>query len=363
MMRKFLLFFFCCCFIFSVSKAQDSTHHSPFTFSGYVDVYAATYNDSVGASNFQKFPTVSPRSNQFGLNVAMFTAKYSTEKIRSTVAVHFGDIARSTWSGNYPFVQEANVGFRLSKKVWLDGGLFRTHFGTECLLPKENYTSSVAVATFFEPYYEAGFKLNYNASEKLTLNFFVFNGYGIYDDNNQKKSAGVLATYVFNDRWNVGYSNYIGDESSDTNKVSMLRSFHNFFFNYHYKKFRFTTGVDLNWQQHSYINKPNQSAFMYTALAIADYQIAKLTDVYCRAEMLNDAQGFMTGIMTDKNNVLTGLKVWGATLGVQYKPTENSYVRLETRYLAADKAQEIFYWNGEHTNTRMEWTVNMGVWF
>jgi hypothetical protein len=48
---------------------------------------------------------------------------------------------------------------------------------------------------------------------------------------------------------------------------------------------------------------------------------------------------------------------------MQYKPTENTYIRLESRYLAADKAQEIFYWNGKFSNSRMEWMVNMGVWF
>jgi hypothetical protein len=191
----------------------------------------------------------------------------------------------------------------------------------------------------------------------------VFNGYGIYDDNNKKKSAGLLATYVFNDKWNVGYSNYFGDDADDSTKVSKFRMCHNFFLNYHYKKIRFTTGTDLHWQKNSDIHQYEKFPFMFTALAIADYQIAKLTDIYCRAEMFDDRHGFMSGIIIDKYNHITGLKIWGATLGVQYKPTENSYIRLESRYLAADKAQEIFYWNGKHSNARMECMVNMGVWF
>jgi hypothetical protein len=345
----------------SFSQGIDST--AKLSFSGYVDAYYAVYSDNVGKNQVQKFPTVSPRSNQFGLNVAMLTAKYGGDKIRSTITLHMGDIPRTTWSGNYPYLQEANAGIRLSKKVWLDAGLFRTHFGTECLMPKENYTSSVAVATYYEPYYEAGVKLNYNPTEKLSFNFFAFNGYGIYDDNNGMKSVGMLATYVFNDKWNIGYSNYVGDDSPDSSKATYMRSFHNVFINYHYKKFKFTTGADLNFQQHSKLTNSKQSAIMWTALAIADYQIAKRTDVYSRAEIINDAHGIMTGVWIDKKGKVTGLKLWGITLGMQYKPTENSYIKLEGRLLQANSNQEIFFTNQKFVNYRWETMMNMGVWF
>src|SRR5205085_421107 len=62
----------------SVAVKRDS---AKIEISGYVDAYYAFYTDSVGTGNFQKFPSVSPRSNQFGLNVAMLTAKYSAEKV------------------------------------------------------------------------------------------------------------------------------------------------------------------------------------------------------------------------------------------------------------------------------------------
>jgi len=67
--------------------------------------------------------------------------------------------------------------------------------------------------------------------------------------------------------------------------------------------------------------------------------------------------------MLDKSNTLTGLKIWGATLGAEYKPTENSYLRLEGRQLTADDNQEIFHWDKENTNTRMEILFHMGVSF
>jgi len=65
--------------------------------------------------------------------------------------------------------------------------------------------------------------------------------------------------------------------------------------------------------------------------------------VYGRGEFFNDPSGMLSGVFIDRNYDLTGLKIMGVTLGVEYKPTENSYVRLEGRSLIADKDQRIFY--------------------
>src|SRR6187401_1706906 len=93
--------------------------------SGYVDGYYAYYTDSVGAGNYQKFPAVSPRSNNFGLNAAIISAQYDGEKVRGIVTLHFGDIPRAVWAGTYNNVMEAHAGIRLTKKLWLDAGFFR----------------------------------------------------------------------------------------------------------------------------------------------------------------------------------------------------------------------------------------------
>jgi hypothetical protein len=52
-------------FSFSSSAQKDSANRSTISISGYADVYAATYTDSVGLNNYQKYSSVSPRSNQF----------------------------------------------------------------------------------------------------------------------------------------------------------------------------------------------------------------------------------------------------------------------------------------------------------
>src|SRR6185436_19602971 len=102
-----LLFVILCTSSFAL--AQDTTSHPSFAISFYADAYAAYYTDSLQPYEYQKFPSISPRSEQFGLNVAMLKANYSSDRVRSTVALHYGDVPRSTWSSTFNFIQEANA--------------------------------------------------------------------------------------------------------------------------------------------------------------------------------------------------------------------------------------------------------------
>ncbi len=346
----------------SFSQGNDST--AKLKISGYVDAYYATYTDSVGTGNYQKFPSVSPRSNQFGLNTALVTLQYDAAKIRGIITVHFGDIPKSTWSSSFNNIMEAHAGIRLCKKLWLDAGFFRTHFGTEGLLPKENFVSPVSVNTFYEPYFEAGARLNYLPDDKWAISIYALNGYNLYEDNNKKKSMGLLVSYAFSDKGNLGYSNYVGDDSPETDSVSHLRIHQNIFFNYQVKKLKIQVGGDYCIQQNTdNINNKNISATMFSGVAALKYQLKEKYAVSVRGEVFSDPQGFMSGVVTDRQNKLTGLKLWGVTLGAEYKPTADSYLRIEGRQLQMDKNQEIFYWNGKNTSRRMELLCNIGISF
>ncbi|MCW3072032.1 MAG: hypothetical protein JWO44_1922 [Bacteroidetes bacterium] len=335
----------------------------PISITGYVDADYAYYTDSMGTTDYQKFPSVSPRSNQFGMNILMLTFSYDAEKVRAVGTLQFGDIPKSTWSANYNYIMEAHAGVRVFKKLWLDAGFFRTHFGTEGLLPKENFTSSVSVPTYFEPYYESGIRLNYNPTAKLSINLYLLNGYNMYEDNNDKKSFGILVSYALGDKGNINYSNYIGDDTPKGDSVSHNRMMHNLYLNYTIKKLRIQIGGDYGIQDHSAITDNKKSAAMYSGLASLKYELATRVFVYGRGDMFNDSEGFLSGVILDRDLILTGLKGWGATIGVEYKPTDNSYIRLEGRKITMDKNEEIFRWDDDYTYSRFEALVNLGISF
>jgi hypothetical protein len=331
-------------------------------FSAYLDGYFGYYTDEVGISNYQKFPTVSPRSNHIGLNAAMISAQYDGAKYRGILSLHYGDIARSAWSPTFNPLLEAHAGVYLGKKIWLDAGFFRTHFGTESLFPKENLASSISINTFYEPYYEAGFRLNYNPNDKLALNLYLLNGYNLFEDNNKKKSIGMLITYALSDKGNIGYSNYIGDDMPDSITGSHVRISQNLFWNYTVRKLKIQVGADFCLQENSNINKAGMGS-MASGILTFKYQASKKIACYERTEVFHDPNGIMSGIFKDDIGNLTGFKLFGETLGIEYKHADNTYLRLEARELIMDKNQKIFIWDNTIRNYRTEVTLSLGVSF
>lgn len=350
--------------LFCIAGANSQTIDSAsISFSGYVDTYLAWYTDSTGVHDYQKFPTVSPRSGQFGLNIAQLTGKFNGSHARATVSLHYGDLPSSVWSTDFNLIQEANAGVKICDKAWIDAGFFRTHVGGEGLYPKENIASSISIPTWFEPYYEAGVKLNYQISEKVMLNLYALNGYNMFTDNNRKKSGGLLFTYTPSQYFNVGYNNYFGDDTpTDADSISHFHIYNNAFVNYEKNKLKILGSVDFCMQQNSDLDDADKSAMMFSGLFAIRYLLPAHFDIYARAEYFNDPDGFLSGVFPG-HDAPSGLNIAGITAGVEYMPWSRSYIRLESRDLIADSDQDIFYWDGHFTNSRMEVLLNMGVWF
>ena len=116
-------------------------------------------------------------------------------------------------------------------------------------------------------------------------------------------------------------------------------------------------------QKHSAITNQNKSASMYSGVAGFKYQFKEKFAMSVRGELFRDPQGFMSGVFIDNANKYTGFKLWGVTLGAEYKPTENSYIRIEARQLQMDKNQEIFHWKGINKPGRTELMCIIGVSF
>jgi hypothetical protein len=263
--------------------SQDSL--GKIVYSGYISGYYANYSDSVGTGNYQKYPFTAPRSNQFGLNVATFTASYIDKRMRGTATFHYGDFVLSTWNTKFRYVQEVYAGFRVAKSLWIDGGFFKSYFGTESLLPKDNLTSSVTVGRTYEPLYQAGVRINYNPTDKLSIFVYIINGYNKFEDNNEKKSGGLRLTYTFNDKLNIGYSGYFGDDGL-TGKH--FRTANNLFANLTLHKFKLTAGGDVISQQNADLITQTQTVVAYSGLIIASFNFTPKYRLYTRAEMFND---------------------------------------------------------------------------
>ena len=344
------------------AQFKDST--AQFKISGYVDAYYARYSDSVGVGNFQKFAAEAPKSNQFGLNIMQLSAQYSSSMLRATATLHFGDLPSASWTPVYNMIQEANAGVKLGKSLWLDAGFFKTHIGTEALLPKDNIATSISVITLYEPWFQAGAKLTYNPNDKFLFCLHLLNGYNVFVDNNSRKSVGISAFYAFSDKVNIGYYNLIGNEMPDSIKSPHTRVLNNFVFNWQINpKLKLLAGFDYITQQHSQLADSSKTATVTSAIITLRYQLAKKLGAYGRFEYFQDPDGFLSGVIPPVIVDPSGYKLTGYTLGMEYKFTENSYLRLEGRQLDMDNTQKIFRTDGGQTNVRYEGILDFGIWF
>ena len=365
--RKFiiLIFFSFVCILHPkniFAQSNDST--TSWSVSAYADAYYALYSDSVGVGNFQKFPTVSPRNNSFGINAVQLSAQYDGPRVRATIIVHAGDIPLSSWSSKYNAIQEAHVGVKLLKTLWLDAGFFKTHFGTEYLMPKDNITSSLSMLTYYEPFYESGLKLNYDPSKNLEVNFFLLNGYNIFEDNNTKKSVGLGITYLLGDKGNIGYTDYLGDDAPPGSILPQTRFANNLFFNYNFNsKFIIQLGGDYFIQQNADLITPTNVGTAWGMLGTLKYQIISRFSVYERTDMFYDPNGFLSSLYTYSNGDQLGYASVGQTVGIEYKPSSNSYIRMEYKRIQMLYDEELFHNNGSGFDYRNELTMNMGVYF
>ena len=76
-------------------------------------------------------------------------------------------------------------------------------------------------------------------------------------------------TLALEDSWNIGYSNYIGDDTPDGDSISHLRIHQNLFFNYQFHHLKIQTGIDYCMQEHSSIADPNKMATMVSGVCYA----------------------------------------------------------------------------------------------
>jgi hypothetical protein len=331
--------------------------------SGYFDTYYAFYSDTAGSGGYQKFPTAAPRSGQVGINIIQVSAKYQARDFRGTTTLFYGDCPQSAWSTHLNFVQEANLGFRIYKGLWLDAGFFRTHFGLESIQPRENMTIGFATTTYFEPYFLSGVKLTWEINPKIFVQINGFNSFNTFLETNKNKAVGISASWIPNEKLSISYSGITCDESPVGFPRPQQRIYNNLYAVY--KTHRMTLGLELNYgsQQNSKIKDSTKTAQMFSSLLALKYRFTSKWGAYVRGEVFEDSDEILTGPIENENHQLIGLNLWGATCGLEYKPIPNSYLRLESRYLEAKSDETIFYYNDASINYRWEIICGLGIWF
>ena len=359
-MKNFKLLLLCLVFITlffhnGFSQENDiSKYFKNFSINAYVDTYYSIDNDKSSGFNPRMFDLFSPYRDQIGLNIAQLTLNYNNEKIRSTFTMHFGDIPDVNWGPvtRTKYIQEANVGFSLVKNLWIDGGYFLTHIGAESF-PRFNFFSSFSLPADYEPFLQSGLRIGYDFSDEFSASLYALNGFNMFEDNNKNKSAGMQLNYTPFPELNIVYNNIIGNEQP-TGMQGKTRMLNNLIFNiYPLKKLDIVAFADFGLQENSSLSDSLKTAYYYGASVAARYRFSNNYSASIRTDFFQD----LNCVVSSPLNNGRGVKANALSLGFEYKPVENAYVRFEYRYIILDGEQTIFE---DNSNSRNEATITLG---
>jgi hypothetical protein len=165
---------------------------------------------------------------------------------------------------------------------------------------------------------------------------------------------------VVNDQLDLTYTNLLGNEADQGTGIRQVRFYQNFYLNWNpTPKFFLVAGGDLGSQTNTDV-ETGGTAWMYNALTTMRYQFTEHFSLTGRFETFQDPEGFISGLFPTRLD-FSGLILTGYTLSTEYKPTSNSYLRLESRILQASNDLNIFESNT--SNSRLETTINLGFYF
>lgn len=336
------------CFPF-VTQAQSSAADSlraaadtsvKISFDGFVDGYYAW--DFGRPRNFDRsfaggalFTTQPARHNEFNVNLAYVAMKLDGARIRGRLALQAGTSVQSNYSGEPTNgqvsgaslarnIQEAFVGVKISPNVWIDGGIFYSHMGTEGWVSRDNPTYDRSLVADYSPYYQSGVKATWAATPKLTAQLDIVNGWQNISENNNGKGAGVRLDYAKSSSTTFSYYNLISQEAG-----TKLRVFNGVGAKSTVGRTTLLGQFDFGRQDQS--NGSGGSANWYGFTAILRQQITPAIAINGRVERFDDQHQIIiaTGAINGQSNA--PLRANGASVGLDWSPQPRLIGRTELR--------------------------------
>lgn len=317
------------------SAQKDSTKKilkGSFDYDFYVDAYYSYDLNQPYSGDRPDFLFQYGKNNAISLNMAMARVGYTQGNFSANLGLNTGDFPESNMAHEDALMRmlyEANISYRFLKKFEFTIGMFSSHMGFESALSFDNLLTSHSLASEWTPYYLAGAKLEYMATEKIKFGFTVANGNQSINENqgNTNKLLGLQAEWKPSENLTINYSNMYYNDNPDSAKNMVL-------YNNLYATLTLIDKLDLvGGFDYAIINNENAGTTnsLYVISALARYRLTDKFAVAGRFEHYNDENnefistplgfGFVTNCYS---------------LNFDYSPIENIKFRLEGRMFDND---------------------------
>ncbi|SDG67568.1 porin [Psychroflexus sediminis] len=331
--------FMFCLFSFQTSAQLDESWKEKPSLSlyGFVDAFYVYDFNEPQTTQRQSFLFNHNRHNEYNLNLGLIRLGLNHSRYRANLAFQTGTYANDNYaeeSGVFKNLFEANVGIALTsnQKLWLDVGIFPSHLGFESAISLDNFTLTRSLSAENSPYFLAGAKVTYQASEKLELTGLMVNGWQRIQrlEGNSLASFGTQLNYAASDQLSLNWSTFIGTDDPDARR--RMRYFSNMYGQFQLaESFNLIAGFDLGAQQK--MKDSSGYHIWFTPVIIGQYIIDETWSTALRVEYYQDENGVIIPTATPN-----GFKTTGLSVNVDYSPIPNLACRLEARWFESQDA-------------------------
>lgn len=340
---------------------------SKLTISGYVEVYYA--HDFTAPKTTQERPGFiynHKRNREVNINLAYLKAAYTSERVRSNLAIQVGTYAQYNYAAEQELVKhiyEANAGVKLSKNkdLWLDAGIFPSHIGVESAVSKDCWTLTRSILAENSPYYLAGAKLTYSTPNgKWTLLGSLLNGWQRITKlpGYSGPSISTQIQYRPSSSLTLNWSTFIGADRPDSLKQN--RFFNNFYAIINLSsKAGLILGFDVGADRKPIINGQRTgdgSYVWYAPVVIARFATTDRSYLAGRIEYYDDKNGVIIGTGTPN-----GFQTVGYSLNYDYAIAHNALFRVEGKVYSSKDA--VFETNSGFRKTNASLTTSLAISF
>ncbi len=213
------------------------------------------------------------------------------------------------------------------QNLWIDAGIFPSHFGIETAIGKDQWTLTRSLVAENSPYFETGVHTSYSTGP-WGFGFFVLNGWQNIRDLNSNKAIGTQIQYG-KGILTVNYSTFFGNEKPDSTPRN--RMFHDIYVIVALSKVVSISGIfDIGWEQ----KVPGGSYARWDgASLITRLLLSSKFAMALRGEYYDDPQRVL--VTTGSPH---GYKTLGYSLGVDYIVSPLATLRIEGKHYAATDA-------------------------
>jgi len=313
------------------------------TVSGFIDGYFAydlgrptSFDHSFAGGAL--FTTQPARHNEFNVNLAFIELKLDAPHYRGRFALQTGTSVQSNYAGEPThgavsgaslsrLIQEAVVGVKVAKNIWIDGGVFYSHLGMESWASKDNPTYTRSLVADYSPYYQSGVKATWTPTAKLTAQLDIVNGWQNISENNMAKGVGIRLDYAANANSTISYYNLFSDEAG-----AKLRTFNGVGIKQTTGKLTVLGEVDVGTQARS--SATNGTSTWYGWTAVAKVQTTPVVALVFRAESYDDKDQAIISTGSSSATAIPpnpALRALGGSVGVDVTPYARIAWRSELR--------------------------------